>query len=251
MVTLVLRDPSRTESIRALIRKEGGRAFSQTAFNFETIFDCKEAISFIKQPSKFDFAIFVSPQGVMSMRRISIKLGVDLPKSMPCAGPGAGTRKALLGAGFRNVASPPGVGDLIELLKESKIGKIAQKRVALIQAQDSHSKAAQEIRKRKAIPIPVMCYKRTVNEEGLWPEDDAEMRQDINSIISYDAPSLDILLKKAGSDEQRIKKMPIGVIHPAIAQKASEMGFENIITSGDSKHMILQLKELVSKESTG
>ena len=246
LVTLVLRDPARSESIRALIRKEGGRAFSQSAFYFETLFDCAEAVDFLKNPSKCDLAIFVSPQGVMSMRALSMRKGIDLPKRMPCAGPGIATRKALQAAGFVNVTSPPGVSDLAELLRDSLMGRIAGKRVALIQRLNAAPRALFEIRKRKAIPVPIMCYQRLSNDEGLWTEIDPKLREDLNSIIAFDSPSLNVLLKRSGEDADRIKQMALGVIHPSIAEKAKEMGFENIIITGDSKDMILRLKKQVS-----
>ncbi len=246
LVTLVLRDPSRTEAVRALIRKEGGRAFSQTAFTFETAFDCKEATEFLKRPERYDLAIFVSPQGVASMRKISMRAGLELPRRMHCAGPGIATRKALQAAGFSNVTSPPGVGDLNELLRDSSLGRLAGKRVALVQREGAPSRALNEIRKRKGIPAGIMCYRRLSNEGGLWSDIDPGLRGDLNSIIAFDAPSLEVLNRCAGDDGDRVRKMALGVIHTAIADKARELGFENIIVSGDSKHMILQLKEKVA-----
>lgn len=249
LVTLVLRDPSRTETIRSLIRKEGGRAFSQTAFHFETIFDCQKAIDLLRKPSIYDLVLFVSPQGVAAMRQISMRADIELPKNMLCAGPGMATRKALIGAGFLNVTSPPGVGDLTELLKDAAMGKITGKRIALVQRENAPARAATELRKRKAVAVPIMCYRRLSNEENLWSEIDPGLRGELNSIIAFDSPSLDILLKCAGDDVEKVKNMALGVIHPAITEKAREMGFKNIITSGDSKQMILKLKGLLEKDA--
>ena len=245
MVTLILRDAARTDGLRSLIRRSGGRAISLPAFSFETVFDCPAALDFLRHPQIYDWVFFASPQGVTNLRQIAIRNNLQLPNKLACAAPGQASRKALLSAGFQNIVAPAGVSDIGNMLKNNMMGRLAKKKIALVQRTNSPPRTVMLLRKYEALPVPIMCYQRLPNKDSFWPSLDASLRSEINSIIAFDAASLEVLLKYADVDEERIKSLPLGVIHNAIGERAAIMGYENIITSGDSKVMILRLKQMV------
>ena len=247
LVTLILRDPSYTETIRALIRREGGRAFSNKPYNFETIHDCKEALDLLENSRQYHMAVFASPHGVQSLMQLAMRHNKRLPKNLMCAAPGTATRKALMSAGFQNVVAPPGVGDLRTLLRHRDMSDIAGKVVALVQRENSTSHAVQDLRARKAEPVTIWCYRVVSVGEQVWLGIDEGFRRDMNSIIAFEGQSLELLTKHAGDEVERVKKLPLGVIHPAIHDKAKEIGFENIIVNGDSKALILELAKKVGE----
>ena len=66
-------------------------------------------------------------------------------------------------------------------------------------------------------------------------------------MVAYDAPSLQLLLERAGGDRAAFLARPLAVIHPAIRDKAAEMGFENIIVASESEDLIGKMQQSVEK----
>lgn len=249
LVTLILRDANRTESLRALIRRDGGRAVSLPAFRFNTITDCAPAINFLRAPHKVHRLFFAGPHGILALRQIALANRLSLPTEMSCAAPGQASRKALLSAGFTNIIAPPSVGDFDSLMRRSLIGNLSGKRVALVQRLDAPPRAHDKLRQQKCIVTPLKCYERVPNTEDFWDRLDAKLRSEINCILAFDTPSLQLLLDSVGDDGERIRKLPLSVIHRNIEQKATQMGYENIIVTGHNAEMFESLRQMVGIKS--
>ena len=237
---LVLRDSSRSENLRAAIRAVNGRAYPLPLFRFETIFDCPVAQNFLSSPQGYSHLIFASPNGVSSLRKFAMRHNLPLPYNIRTAGPGPATSKAIVDAGFVNVAMARGTGDLASLLKSHDLGKM--EKVAFVQREFASARALHEFKRMRAVAVPIPCYRWIEDNEDAWEHIPESLRGSFNSIIAFDAATLELLLQRCKDDVERIKKMPVGVIHPAIAEKASALGYENIIVAGESKKLIDDLR---------
>lgn len=247
LVTLILRDANRTDLLRMQIRRSGGRAISLPAFHFETVCDCKPAINFLRAPQNVHWLFFAGPHGISSLRQLAVHHRLPLPHGIACAALGQASRKTLLAAGFTNIVALPGINDLEGLLNSKQLGRLNGKRVALVQRLDSPPRAAQELGKFKCIVTPLQCYRRLKNSADTWIRLDEKLRREINSILAFDAASLHVLLELTGEDAQRIRKLPLGVIHRNIQEKAAMMGYENIIASERTTEMLDQLRHKIEQ----
>lgn len=246
LVTLILRDANRTDALRTQIRRDGGRAVSLPAFKFRTLKKCPEAVEFLKEPHKFHRLFFSGPHGIASLRQIAVRNRLKLPFDMACAAPGQASLKALQTAGFTNITAPPGVADFDTLLRRNVVGSLSGKRVALVQRKDAPPRAETKLKQLKCVVKTIRCYERIINTDAFWEQLDAKVRADINCILAFDTPSLQVLLDGAGEDADRIRKLPLGVIHRNIEEKARTMGYENIIVTGHTEQMFASMKAMIT-----
>lgn len=240
-MALILRDSMRSEALRSAIRAEKGRAYPFPLFRFETVYECPAALRFLQGPAEYSHLIFASPNGVAALRKFAMRHNLPLPHGIRAAGPGPASSKALLDAGFTNVALARGISDLASLLKSSDLGKMDK--VAFVQRENASVRAIQEFKRLRTVAIPVPVYRRVEEDEDAWEHIPASLRETFNAIIAFDAATLELLLRRCGGEVARIKAMPVGVIHPAIGDKARALGYENIIVAGESKKLIIDLQD--------
>lgn len=247
-VVMLLRDTARTERLRAQVRQRGGRAFCLPMFRFVPIYDCAEALAYLRAPQPFAWTVFASPNGVKALHSIAMRNALRLPLNNACAAPGQGTRAALITKGFRNVVAGPGSSDLGSLLRSRALGDLRSKQVALVQRRDAPDRATVALHKRGAQAVlEIACYQRQPCAEDTWSKLNADLRRDCNAAIAFDAPSLEVLLERSGDERAARLAQPLAVIHPTIREKAAEMGFTNIIVSDDSSEIVNKLMQKVEE----
>ncbi len=245
IVAILLRASNRSTALRAQITRTGGRAIAMPIFSLATEYDCPAAIAFLRQPKNYGLLLFSSPYGVQALRGIALRHQLTLPTAMACAAPGIASRKELIKAGFTNITTPPGIGDLRTLCAELGNQRLVGKRIALVQRVNALPHANTLLVRNKAIPVPMPCYRRTRIAPDTWSAKFDAVRASVNTIIAFEAASLEALNEIAGTDLELIHRLNVGVIHPAIKDKALEIGYENIICHGDITTLLKQLQSCI------
>ena len=244
LVVLILRDAKRLQNLHNAIHDVDGRTIFLPVFTYEPILDCKPALEFLRSPQKFHRVFFAGSNGVDAICAIADHNRLDLPIHATCAAPGQATLKLLVANGFKKVIAPSGVGSFETLLKLKAIGNLRKHKVGLIQRLDAPKQASGLLRTKQSEVTEIDCYKRITNANG-WQNLNKNLRQQINCIVAFDAPSLMTLAKTASQDYQHISQLPVCVIHPNIKAKAVNIGYQNIIVENQIGKMICRLQKLV------
>ena len=229
MFSIILREAYRTAALRAQIRSAGGRSVAMPAFKLSTVYDCPEAVSFLNNPQQCQLLLFVSPYAVRALCQIARRHHLRLPTATPCAAPGTASHNELRKAGFSNVTCPEGVGGMQPLCAKLGSRRLAGRKLALVQSNTATPHASLLLAQHHAKPLLLPCYQRKRVSATQWRNRFAEVRTSVNTLIAFDAASLQAASDMAGPDAGVLRKLRIGVNHPAIKAKAAALGYENII----------------------
>lgn len=172
----------------------------------------------------FDLAVFVSPNAV---RAVLARLPVQgLPPTLRLAAVGQGTRRALNGAGARDVLAPAERFDseaLLELLPEAAV---RGRRVAILRGAGGREWLGDELARRGAEVTHVECYRRlpprTVDAAALTQLIEGK----IDIVTATSAEGLRNLDQIAGtSGRAALRATPLLVVGERQARAARELGF--------------------------
>ncbi len=246
MVLLGLREPRQFDHVSSTVRTGGGRAIAIPAYRIENIDDCSQALYLLSNPGQFSWTLFASPNAVAALRNIALRNNLKPDPNMRVAGPGGQTVRSLQAAGFKRIATHPQAATFAALLASGVLDPLAGKRVALVQRAEAPRQAANEVRRRKAMPFPIPCYRLAPAGADMWAKLDASVRDKANCLMAHDAAALRILLDRAGDDAERLLQLPLGVHHEQTALKARNMGFKNIIAKSNLNELLNTLVDRIA-----
>lgn len=179
---------------------------------------------------QFQLAIFISPTAARwGMAAASAVL--PWPPRLPVAAVGKGTAKALHELGIGEVLQPETGADSEHLLALPQMQVMTDNQVVIFRGEGGREILAETLRERGARVIHAECYRR-----GLPAESDPAPILElfaagrIQAVTAYSSETLDNLLRLLGkAGEDFLRRTPLFVPHPRIAEHARQLGMQEVI----------------------
>jgi uroporphyrinogen-III synthase len=210
---LVTRPRELAQGLAALVRGEGGEPLLFPALEIEDLADSAPARALIGRLAEFDLAVFVSPTAVR--KAIELAAGTPWPAGLRVAAVGAGTRRALEAAGFRDVIAPAaGEEDSDGLLALPELARL--RHVAIFRGEGGRELLGDALAARGARVEHAACYRR------VRPAAPAAPAGRIDAICVSSGEALRNLVALLGLE--RVAAAPLFVPNARVAAIARELG---------------------------
>jgi len=233
---VVTRPEQQARELAELIRAEEGRPIMFPALEIIEAQDLRPLHRLIGRLEQFDLAIFISVNAVnRAMSEIIARR--ELPEKLKIAAIGEGSCKALQRFGVKQVIYPASRFDSEALLELPQLRDVAGKRVVIFRGQGGRELLGETLEKRGARIEFVECYRRAKPDANpaplkrLW----AENKLHAVTVTSSDGlRNLFDMMDETG--REMLKKTPLFVPHPRIAEAARGLGFVNpvVTAAGDA-----------------
>ncbi len=233
---VVTRPEQQARELADLIRAEGGCAILFPALKILETDDLRPLHRLIGRLEQFDLAIFISANAVnRAMSEIVARR--SLPYALKIAAIGAGSRKALQRFGVKEVIYPASRFDSEALLELPQLRDVAGKRIVIFRGQGGRELLGETLEKRGARVEYAVCYRRAKPDANpaplkrLWADDKLHA---ITVTSSEGLRNLFEMMDETG--RELLKKTPLFVPHPRIAEAARELGLANpvVTAAGDA-----------------
>lgn len=225
---LVTRPVAQAAHLAELIRQAGGKPILFPTLEIVDIPDLKPLHALIDRLDQFDLAIFISPNAVNKALNL-IRARRDLPPRLKIAAIGKGSRKALQQFGVQNIIVPTQRFDSEALLACAELQNITGQRVIVFRGDGGRELLGDILLQRGAQLEYAECYRRQKPQADshalrfLWA------RNELNAVTVTSAEALHNLYDIAGKlCQQWFKKTPVFVSHERIAQRAGDLGLEQV-----------------------
>ena len=175
-----------------------------------------------------DMAIFISANAVeQGLQQVS------LPKHLTLAAIGLATTAALTQAGYRHIISPTTGADSEALLAEPVLRNVAGKRIVIFRGLGGRETLRGALVQRGAQVDYVECYRRHKPEVSAAAVANLLNRDDIAGIQALSRETLTNFCAMIGVlGVAKLAGKPLFVPHPAIAEAARGLGFDECIVTG-------------------
>ena len=232
---VVTRPAQQTEPLAALIRAAGGEPIVFPVLEILDAEDLRPLNAVIDRLDDFDLAIFISPNAVnKAMNLIGTRRA--LPARLKVAAIGRGSVKALGQFGVTEVIAPRGRFDSEALLGLPELAAVHGKNVVIFRGEGGRELLGDTLIARGARLEYAECYRR-----GKPGADTARLmrawaRNELDAIVVTSSEGLRNLFDMVGRPGQVwLKKTPIVVPHPRIAETARALGLPLVVEteSGD------------------
>ena len=241
---VVTRPEKQAKELADLIRAEGGCAILFPALEIIEPEDLRPLYRLIGRLEQFDLAIFISANAVnRAMSEIVARR--SLPDVLKIAAIGAGSNKALQSFGVKEVIYPASRFDSEALLELPQLRDVAGKRIVIFRGQGGRELLGETLEKRGARVEYVECYRRVIPASDpaplkrLWADDKLHA---ITVTSSEGLRNLFEMMDESG--RELLKKTPLFVPHPRIAEAARELGLANpVVTAAGDAGLIKGLIE--------
>lgn len=218
-----------------LIAQAGGRPILFPVLEILDVENVQALDALIDRLDSFDIAIFISPNAVNKAMNL-IRARRSLPAQLTVAAIGRGSRKELLRFGVNNVVTPEGKFDSEHLVQSPLFEHIAGKRIVIFRGDGGREFLGDELARRGAEIEYAECYRRSKPNVDAGPLLYHWARNELHAITVTSAESLHNLFDLVGKlGQQWLKKTPLFVTHPRIAEVAQALGATKITVtdSGD------------------
>jgi uroporphyrinogen-III synthase len=225
---LVTRPRELAQGLAALVREAGGEPLLYPALEIRDVADPAPARAVIARLAAFDLAVFASPTAVR--KAMQLAAGAPWPAGLRAAAVGAGTRRALEAAGFRDVIAPPsGEEDSEGLLALPELGGF--RHVAIFRGEGGRELLGEALAARGARVEYVECYRRAPPAAGAAPEGR------IDAICVSSGEALRNLVALLG--RERVASAPLFVPNARVAAIARELGLAAAAPAGPGDAQML------------
>jgi uroporphyrinogen-III synthase len=197
-------------------------------------------IAELPRPAAFDrlgefaLAIFVSPSAVK--RALA---SVRWPRDLAVAALGEGTRRALERAGVAPVLAPRERADSEALLALPELTSFSGRRVLIVRGAGGRELLAQALAARGCQVELAECYRRLRPTADAAPLLADWQAGKVDAVTVFSSEALDNLLALVG--EAPLRRTPLFVSHPRIAEHAAARGLAAIVAGTGDEHMVERL----------
>jgi uroporphyrinogen-III synthase len=236
---VVTRPVHQAAHLAGLIRAEGGNPLLFPVIEIVGLDDARPLLALIDRLDDFDWAIFVSPNavskalGLISARRA-------LPARLRIAAVGRGSVRELNLCGVIEVIAPARF-DSEALLDLPQMQDVAGKRIVVFRGDGGRELLGDTLAARGAIIEYAACYRRARPRTDAAPLLGAWARDELHAITVTSSEGLQNLCALVGAAGQlRLRKTPLFVPHPRIAETARELGLATVVVTAQGDDGIVQ-----------
>lgn len=228
---LVTRPADQARQLAQLIAGAGGEAILFPALEILDAADLQPLHALIGRLEEFDFAIFISPTAVSKAMNL-IRARRELPPQLVIAAIGRGSRRALEHCGVRQVIAPQQQFDSEGLLALPLFQDMRGKRVVIFRGEGGRELLGSTLRERGAHVEYAECYRRGKPALDAAPLLHRWARGEVQAVTVTSGESLHNLFELLGKlGQQWLKKTPLFVPHPRIAEAARSLGLEQVVVT--------------------
>ena len=236
---VVTRPAHQAEHLAALIRAEGGAVLLFPVIEIVDIADPRPLLALLDRLDAFEWAIFVSPNAVMTALSL-IKARRALPPALRFAAVGRGSVRELNNFGVTGVIAPARF-DSEALLEMPEMKNVAGKRVVIFRGDGGRDTLGDTLAARGAVVDYAECYRRARPRSDATPLIDAWARDKLHAITVTSSEGLRNLGELVGArGREWLRKTPIFVPHARIAATARELDLAGVVLTGQGDEGLLE-----------
>lgn len=228
---LVTRPVDQARQLAQLIVGAGGEAILFPVLEILDAADLRPLHALIDRLDEFDFAIFISPTAVGKAMNL-IRARRELPPQLAIAAIGKGSRRELERCGVHQAIAPPQQFDSEGLLALPEFQDMCGQQVVIFRGEGGRELLGNTLRERGAHVEYAECYRRGKPALDAAPLLHRWARGEIDAVMVTSGESLHNLFEMLGKlGQQWLKKTPLFVPHPRIAETARSLGLEQIMVT--------------------
>ena len=238
---LVTRPAAQSATLAQCITDQGGEAVLFPLLEIRPVDDLAPLDAAIAHLEDYAMAVFISPNAVeYSVPRVLERRA--WPSQLLAAAIGPGTTAPLSRYGIDGVVAPAARFDFEGVLELAAFQseRVSGKRVLILRGNGGRELLADSLRQRGAVVDCVTCYRRSAPLDGSALL--SRLRNNALDALTISSSeglrNLVALLDTEASD--RLRRLPIFVPHPRIAEVATESGLSNVVLTGPADAGILE-----------
>lgn len=229
---LVTRPAAQADALAALITEQGGQPLLFPLIEISEADDPTPLQRAIAQLDAYRLAVFISPNAAL-FSVPHILAARPWPQQMLAAAIGPGTAKELAALGIAPVIVPESRFDSAGLLERAELQteRISGQRVLILRGNGGREELADTLRQRGALVDAITVYHRSPPADGreIWAQRCTPAPDALTISSSEALRNLVAMLDTETLDA--LRKLPVFVPHPRIAEVATELGWQAVILS--------------------
>lgn len=248
---VVTRPAHQARELAAMIGAAGGVASLFPVLEIRDVEDLKPLLAIVARLDEFDLAVFISPNAVNKAMNI-ITAHRTLPSHLRCAAVGRGGVKELARFGVTEVIAPVRRFDSEALLALPELQDMRGRRVVIFRGDGGRELLGDTLTERGASVEYAECYRRGKPNLDAAPLLKSWARNELDAITVTSSEGLRNLYEMIGAlGRQWLRKTPVFVPHPRIAEVAHELGLTRVIVTEPADEGLMKgLKEHFTTESS-
>lgn len=228
---MVTRPAHQAQELAALIRAAGGNLILFPVLEIRDVEDLKPLLALIDRLDEFDLAIFISPNAVNKAMNL-ITARRPLPSKLAVAAIGRGSVRELKRFDVKEVIAPTRRFDSEALLELPELAKMSGKHLVIFRGDGGRELLGDTLKARGARVEYAACYRRGKPSLDAAPLLKAWARNELDAITVTSSEGLHNLFEKVGALGQTwLRKTPLFVPHPRIAEVARGLGLATVIVT--------------------
>ena len=228
---LVTRPAEQARELAALIRAAGGEPVVFPAIEIADMPDLQPLFAVIDRLDGFDIAVFISPSAVNKAMNL-IRARREWPARLAAAAVGRGGAKELARYGIGRVIAPERKFDSEALLALPEMNEVAGRRVVIFRGDGGRELLGDALAARGASVEYAECYRRVKPGADAAALLRAWGRNEVAAVTVTSSEGLRNLFEVIGKLGQAwLKKTPVFVTHPRIADTARELGVATVVVT--------------------
>ncbi|MEW5771395.1 MAG: uroporphyrinogen-III synthase [Pseudomonadota bacterium] len=234
---LVTRPREQAAGLAERLRQAGAEPVLFPALAILPPHDASALRETIARLADFDLAIFISPTAAQR----GLAHVQTWPAGLAVAAVGKGTAAALRELGIDNVLVPEDGADSEHLLALPRLKDMAGRRVLIFRGEGGREALAEALAARGAEVGHAVCYRRGL-PEGVDPAPLLARLAagGVHAVTAYSGETLDNLLRLLGdAGRDMLRRLPLFVPHPRIAEHARQLGFREVVVSEGGEAQLL------------
>lgn len=228
---VITRPEHQAHELAAMITEAGGATMLFPVLEIRDVEDLKPLIAIVERLDEFNLAVFISPNAVMKAMNL-ITGRRALPRGLRCAAIGRASVKELKRFGATDVIAPARRFDSEALLEMPELQQMTGRRVVIFRGDGGRELLGDTLKARGAHVEYAECYRRACPTLDPAPLLDAWARHELDAITITSSEGLRNLYKMIGAPARKsLRKTPVFVPHPRIAEVARELGLTRVIVT--------------------
>jgi uroporphyrinogen-III synthase len=217
----------------ALIREAGGVPIVCPVMEIRDVADLAPLAALIDRLDEFDLAIFISPNAVQKAMNL-IRARRPLPERLRVAAVGKGSARELRKFGLADVLVPASRFDSEALLDLPPLTDVAGKHIVIFRGEGGRELLGDTLVARGARIEYAECYRRARPQGHAGTLLRAWARNELAAVTVTSSESLHNLYDMVGKlGQQWLKKTPLFVSHPRIADAARHLGVNDVVVAAE------------------